>query len=61
MTDGTLDDPNLWLEDIHGADQRAWAYWMTNDAARQSLKPITYQQLVNYTGLNLISGPVKDD
>ncbi len=25
MTDGTLDDPHLWLEDIHGADQLAWA------------------------------------
>jgi hypothetical protein len=33
---------------------------MTSDAARQSLQPITDQQLVTYSSGELVSGPVKD-
>jgi endonuclease G len=36
------------------ADKRAWAYWMTNDGAKQSLKPISYADLVKYSGLRLL-------
>jgi endonuclease G len=40
------------------ADKRAWAYWMTNDGAKQSLKPISCGELVRHTGLRLLPDSV---
>jgi prolyl oligopeptidase len=46
MTDATLDDPNLWLEDIHGAEPLAWAAertkrtrdWLASDRYSDSVE-----------------------
>lgn len=36
------------------ATGKSWAHWQQNAAARQSLRPISYDELVDRTGLHLI-------
>ncbi|XAH24769.1 DNA/RNA non-specific endonuclease [Xylophilus sp. GW821-FHT01B05] len=43
------------------ASGRAWAYWMENNAGRQSLKPISYEALVEHTGMRLLPGKIRED
>jgi len=43
------------------ASGRAWAYWMENTAGRQSLQPISYQALVEHTGMHLLPAAVRPD
>lgn len=51
----------IWKVVYTPADGRAWAYWMTNDDGRQSLKPISYADLVQRTGFVLLPRDVRAD
>jgi endonuclease G len=51
---------HMWKLVYTPADKRAWAYWMTNDGAKQSLKPISYADLVKYSGLRLLPDGAAD-
>jgi endonuclease G len=45
---------HVWKLVYTPAVHRGWVYWMTNDGAKQSLKPITYQQFATKTGMRLL-------
>ena len=49
---------HTWKVVYSRGEDRAWAYWMTNTGGEHSLKPISYGEFVQLSGLALLKTPM---
>lgn len=47
---------HTWKVVYSSGEGRAWAYWMANNAGKQSLQPISYPEFEQRSGLQLLAG-----